>query len=229
MFFPIGDDDSQVRTAPVVTVVLIIINVVVFLYQWSLGANLEHFIRAYATTPAEISTGHDLAPQIPFPVYVTLISSMFMHGGFMHIFGNMIYLWVFGNNVEDALGRARFLFFYLVCGILAGLAHVMLNPHSNVPSLGASGAIAGVLGAYVVMFPRGRVNILLGRMVTQTSAWVALGGWLLLQLISGVASLGATAGNAAGVAFWAHIGGFFAGMLLGPLMRRRGGALSLGR
>jgi membrane associated rhomboid family serine protease len=224
MFFPIGDDDSQVRTTGAVTMTLIIINVLVFLYQWSLGANLEHFIRAYAIVPAEISTGHDLPPDIPFPVYVTLITAMFMHGGFMHIFGNMIYLWVFGNNIEDALGRGRFLVFYLLCGILAGLAHVIFNVHSRIPSLGASGAISGVLGAYLVMFPRGRVKILIGfRMVTQTSAWVALGGWILLQLISGFLSLGATAENAAGVAFWAHIGGFFAGMVLGPLMRRRGG------
>ncbi len=220
MFFPIGDDDSQVDLAPVVTVAIIALNVLVFLYQMTLPAgNLEHFMLAYSTIPREISTGHDLPPTIPVPVYLTLLTAMFMHGGLMHIIGNMVYLWVFGNNIEAALGHARYLAFYLVCGILAGLTHVILNPISTTPSLGASGAISGVLGAYLVMFPKSRVNILVWRTVVPTSAWVALGGWIALQLLS-VALTPRNAGGG-GVAFWAHIGGFFAGMILGPLMRRR--------
>jgi membrane associated rhomboid family serine protease len=153
------------------------------------------------------------------PVYVTLLTAMFMHGGLMHILGNMVYLWVFGNNIEGALGHVRYLSFYLACGVLAGLTHVTLNPSSTIPSLGASGAISGVLGAYLVMFPKGRVKILVGRMITETSAWVALGGWIALQLLSVALSPRNQGGG--GVAFWAHIGGFFAGMILGPVMRRR--------
>jgi membrane associated rhomboid family serine protease len=219
MFFPIGDDDSQVNLAPVVTVTIIVLNVLVFLYELSLpGPSLQRFTMAYATTPREIVSGHDLAPTIPYPVYATLLTAMFLHGGLMHILGNMVYLWVFGNNIEAALGHLRYLGFYLACGVLAGLTHVMLNPNSNVPSLGASGAISGVLGAYLVMFPRARVKILMFRTITETSAWVALGGWIALQLLS-VALAPSQQGG--GVAFWAHIGGFFAGMVLGPLMRQR--------
>ncbi|HEY3131786.1 MAG TPA: rhomboid family intramembrane serine protease [Acidobacteriota bacterium] len=220
MIFPIGDDDSQVDLAPVVTVAIVALNVLVFLYQMTLpAASLQQFMLAYSTIPREISTGRDLPPTIPVPVYVTLLTAMFMHGGLMHILGNMVYLWVFGNNIEGALGHVRYLSFYLACGVLAGLTHVTLNPSSTIPSLGASGAISGVLGAYLVMFPKGRVKILVGRMITETSAWVALGGWIALQLLSVALSPRNQGGG--GVAFWAHIGGFFAGMILGPVMRRR--------
>lgn len=221
MFFPIGDDDSQVTITPQVTYAVIGLNILVFLYQLSLGTSIEHFFMAWATIPAEITSGRDLPPGIPAPVYVTLLTSMFMHGGFMHIFGNMAYLWVFGNNIEAALGHARFLFFYLACGILAGLAHVFFNANSVIPSLGASGAISGVLGAYIVMFPRGRVRVLMFNSITHVPAFVALGMWIVLQLISGVGSLGADTAQTGGVAYMAHIGGFFAGMALGPILRRR--------
>lgn len=221
MFFPIGDDDSQVKLTPLVTYAMIGLNILVFLYQLSLGTRIEHFFMAWATIPAEITSGRDLPPGIPAPVYVTLLTSMFMHGGFMHIFGNMAYLWVFGNNIEAALGHARYLVFYLACGILAGLAHVFFNANSVIPSLGASGAISGVLGAYILMFPRGQVRVLMFNSITHVPAFVALGMWIVLQLISGVGSLGAETAQSGGVAYMAHIGGFVAGMLLGPLLRQR--------
>ncbi|MGI8784198.1 MAG: rhomboid family intramembrane serine protease [Acidobacteriota bacterium] len=221
MFFPIGDDDSQVTITPLVTYTMIGLNVLVFLYQLSLGTNIEQFFMAWATIPAEITSGQDLPPGIPAPVYVTLLTSMFMHGGFMHIFGNMAYLWVFGNNIEAALGHARYVIFYLACGLLASLAHVFFNANSVIPSLGASGAISGVLGAYIVMFPRGRVRVLMFNSITHVPAFVALGMWILLQLVSGVGSLGADTAQTGGVAYMAHIGGFIAGMALGPILRQR--------
>lgn len=221
MFFPIGDDDSQVTITPLVTYAMIGLNILVFLYQLSLGTHIEQFFMAWATIPAEITSGRDLPPGIPAPVYVTLLTSMFMHGGFLHIFGNMAYLWVFGNNIEAALGHARYLVFYLACGLLAGLAHVFFNANSVIPSLGASGAISGVLGAYIVMFPHGRVKVLMWNAITHVPAFVALGMWIVLQLVSGVGSLGADTAQSGGVAYMAHIGGFFAGMALGPLLRQR--------
>jgi membrane associated rhomboid family serine protease len=203
-----------------------------------LGSN-EKFTYAYSTVPAEILTGKDIATRpvsveqitgqrlempglqpTPIPVYLTLLTSMFMHGGIAHIFGNMLFLWIFGDNIEDRLGHVRYLIFYLVCGIIAGLSHVFAtamfatNDSSLlVPSLGASGAISGVLGGYILLYPTRRVTVLLSYFVTQVPAFIAIGLWFVFQLISGLGVLGA--GSAAGgVAYAAHIGGFIAGLLL---------------
>ncbi|OLD59222.1 MAG: hypothetical protein AUI33_16740, partial [Ignavibacteria bacterium 13_1_40CM_2_61_4] len=155
----------------------------------------------------------------------SVLLSMFLHGGWLHLGGNMLYLWIFGDNVEDELGHVRYLLFYLACGWIATLTHAYLNSASNVPSIGASGAIAGVLGAYLLMFPHGRVLALVPfgffTRITELPALVVLGLWFVLQLFSGVATLGARTAHSAGVAFWAHIGGFVAGVVLGAFLRRR--------
>jgi membrane associated rhomboid family serine protease len=222
-FFPIGDDNSQRRITPVVNYTLIAINVAVFLYQL---ANPE-FTMGYSMVPAEITQGHDivgpvrgvpglrLAPS-PSPIYLTMLSSMFMHGGWLHIGGNMLYLWIFGDNVEDRMGHLKYLIFYLLCGFLASATHIFFSPNSLIPSLGASGAIAGVLGAYLVLFPRQRVRIIQWGFITEVPAVIVIGFWGLLQLISGYGSLGREGG---GVAYMAHIGGFVAGILLVFLFR----------
>jgi len=229
---PIGDDDSDRRTTPFVTWFLIAVNVFVFVALQKLGTN-ERFTMAYATVPGEILSGRDIAQPIPIrddygrsvgtlelfptpiPVYLTLITAMFMHGGFAHIFGNMLYLWIFGDNLEDALGHARYLVFYLATGILAGLAHVAvtaaLGANPLIPSLGASGAISGVLGGYIVLFPRRRVRVLWLYSVMEVPAIVAIGLWFVFQLVSGAGMLG---GQMGGVAYGAHIGGFLAGVVL---------------
>jgi membrane associated rhomboid family serine protease len=194
------------------------------------------FTYSYATVPGEILTGHDIVTNsqtvtdpttgqqilIPglgptlIPVYFTLITSMFMHGGIAHIAGNMLYLWIFGDNIENALGHKRYLVFYLLCGVLASLSHVfatkMLGQNLLIPSLGASGAISGVLGAYILLFPRRRVTMFFIRYVSQVSAFWAIGIWIVFQLISGLGMLGGS--ETGGVAYAAHIGGFAAGLLL---------------
>jgi membrane associated rhomboid family serine protease len=194
------------------------------------------FTYSYATVPGEILTGHDIVTNsqtvtdpttgqqilIPglgptlIPVYFTLIISMFMHGGIAHIAGNMLYLWIFGDNIENALGHKRYLVFYLLCGVLASLSHVfatkMLGQNLLIPSLGASGAISGVLGAYILLFPRRRVTMFFIRYVSQVSAFWAIGIWIVFQLISGLGMLGGS--ETGGVAYAAHIGGFAAGLLL---------------
>jgi membrane associated rhomboid family serine protease len=246
MVFPIGDDNSGRTSTPVVNYVLIAINVLVFVFFQGLGSN-DRFTYAWATVPAEIKTGVDIDRPVvvkdpvtdrtvgrieleptPGSVYLTLLTSMFMHGGFMHLFGNMLFLWIFGDNLEDRLGRVRYLIFYLVCGIIASLAHVFTtyafgsNPY--VPSLGASGAISGVLGGYVLLFPRNRVKVILFRFLTDVPAYVALGLWFLFQFVSGLGILGGGA-QEGGVAYAAHIGGFIAGLLLVKLFAAgRGGA-----
>jgi membrane associated rhomboid family serine protease len=158
-------------------------------------------------------------------VYITLLTSMFIHGGFLHIASNMLYLWVFGDNVEDQLGHVTYLIFYVVCGIAAGLTHVLVNAGSTIPSVGASGAIAGVLGGYLLMFPGAQVRTLLflGPIILfpRISAFILIGFWFITQLLSGVASLGMTSQQTSGVAFWAHIGGFVAGLLLALVLRPR--------
>lgn len=231
MVMPLGDDDSLRKSTPVVTYVLIAINAIVWFIQLSAG---EPFTNGYATVPYEITHGVDLqgifdvtaGGQVfpihlyhsPAPVYLTLLSAMFMHGSWMHILGNMLYLWIFGDNVEDLLGRGRYLVFYLVCGIAASLAQVFYAPGSHIPSLGASGAIAGVLGAYALKFPRNKVRVLMMRTVTQMPAIFVLGLWIVLQVVSQV---GTPAGEASGVAYMAHIGGFVAGLVLVMVMARR--------
>jgi membrane associated rhomboid family serine protease len=204
--FPIGDDNSARRATPIVTYVLIAINLVVFFIQLQGG---NEFIQTWAFIPARFS--EDPAGDAP-----TLISAMFMHGGWMHLGGNMLYLWIFGDNVEDRLGPVRFLLFYLVAGLAASFAQYAVNPASAIPNVGASGAIAGVLGAYLLMFPKARVNVLLGRQVVAMPAFVVLGFWIALQLVSGVGSIADTAQTeTGGVAYMAHVGGFVAGLVLG--------------
>lgn len=231
MVLPLGDDNSLRRSAPVVTYLLIAINAIVWFIQLSNG---DPFTNGWSTVPYEITHGTDLQGiydisaggqvfQIhlyasPSPIYLTLISAMFMHGSWMHILGNMLYLWIFGDNVEDLLGKGRYLVFYLVCGIAASLAQVFYGPDSHIPSLGASGAIAGVLGAYAIKFPKNRVRVLMFRFITSMPAIAVLGLWIALQIFSQV---GTPAGEASGVAYMAHIGGFAAGVILVLIFGRR--------
>jgi membrane associated rhomboid family serine protease len=239
MLFPIADENSDRRTTPVVNYVLIALNILVFVFLQSLGSN-DKFTYAYSTVPAEIISGKDIVTRpapieqltgqtlempglqpTPIPVYLTLITSMFMHGGIAHIFGNMLFLWIFGDNIEDRLGHFRYLVFYLVCGVLAGLAHVFStvafageNTESLlIPSLGASGAISGVLGGYLLLFPTRKVMVMISWFVTAVPAFIAIGLWFVFQLISGLGMLG-SGSQAGGVAYAAHIGGFIAGLAL---------------
>jgi membrane associated rhomboid family serine protease len=239
MLFPIADENDDRRSTPWINYVLILINLFVFVFLQGLGSN-ERFTYAYSTVPAEIVSGRDivtpdrvvvepitgqrmampgLQPTL-IPVWLTLITSMFMHGGLAHIFGNMLFLWIFGDNIEDRLGHFRYLIFYLVCGVLAGLAHVFstvifaANESSLlVPSLGASGAISGVLGAYILLFPTKRVTVILSWFITQVPAFVAIGLWFVFQLISGLGVLG-SGSQQGGVAYAAHVGGFISGLAL---------------
>lgn len=213
MVFPIGDDNSARRSVPIVTYILIVANVLVFLLELNRDTN---FIRTWAFIPREFSA----SPATEFP---TIFSAMFMHGGWLHLFGNMLYLWIFGDNVEDNFGSFRFLTFYLLCGIAATFAQMAVMPQSNIPNLGASGAIAGVLAAYVVMFPHGRVSVLIGRGITEVPAILAIGLWIGLQLVSGVGSITNSTQTAdlGGVAYMAHVGGFVAGLVLVFVFRRR--------
>ena len=214
---PIGDDDSDRRFAPLVNYALIAINVLVFVFLQGMGGN-EKFTYAFSTVPAEILTGKDIAAGVleptPIPVYFTLITSMFMHGGWAHLLGNMLFLWVFGDNIENRIGHIRYLIFYLVCGIIASLSHVFVSgSDSLIPSLGASGAISGVLGGYLLLFPSRRVRVIMGRGITTVPAFVALGIWIVFQVISQLGVLGGDQGGG-GVAYAAHIGGFIAGLAL---------------
>jgi len=214
---PIGDDNSDRTRMPIVNYALIVINILVFVFLQGMGAN-EKFTYAFSTVPAEILTGRDIATgplqPTPVPVYFTLITSMFMHGGWAHLLGNMLFLWVFGDNLENRLGPGRYLIFYLVCGIIASLAHVFLaGADAIVPSLGASGAISGVMGGYLLLFPSRRVRVFMGRGITEVPAFVALGIWIVFQIISQMGVLGGDQGGG-GVAYAAHIGGFIAGLAL---------------
>ena len=232
MFIPLGDDNAARRTRPVVVYGLILVNAVVWLLQLSMG---DAFTMGFATVPYEITSGTDLVgiKRIladgesialrhypgPVPIYLTLLTSMFMHGSWMHIIGNMLYLWIFGDQIEDRLGRGKFLLFYLLCGLAAGLAQVLFQPRSMIPCLGASGAIAGVLGAYLIRHSSNRVRVLFVNRVVALPALVVLGGWILLQIISQVSVVGGAGG---GVAYMAHIGGFLAGMALILVLDRSG-------
>ena len=212
---PLGDDNIRGGPPPLVNWALIALNVLVFFLELSQGseARLQSFITAWGVVPREYSTGHDIAPYIPLPFWSTLITSMFLHGGWAHILGNMLYLWIFGDNLEAVMGHARYLIFYLVCGIAAGLAQIASSPHSGVPSVGASGAISGVLAGYLVLFPRNRVRVLMRGGIVAVPAFVMLGLWILIQFISGMGSLARTE-ETGGVAYMAHIGGFVAGLVL---------------
>ncbi|HKP45270.1 MAG TPA: rhomboid family intramembrane serine protease [Pyrinomonadaceae bacterium] len=239
MVFPLYDDNSDRATFPIVNYILIALNILVFVFLQQLGTN-DRFTYAYSTVPAEIVSGRDvttpdrvveapvtgqrlLLPGLqptPLSVYLTLIISMFMHGGIAHIAGNMLFLWIFGDNVEDRMGHIRYLIFYLFTGVLASLAHVastvMFAADKTsllVPSLGASGAISGVLGAYIVLHPKRRVTVILFRFLTDVPAYVAVGIWFAFQLISGLGMFGGGT-QQGGVAYAAHIGGFIAGVAL---------------
>ncbi len=238
MVFPLYDDNSDRTTTPFVNYLLIAVNILVFVFLQQLGTN-DKFTYAFSTVPQEIISGRDvktpdrtvetvtgqelLLPGLqptPFSVYLTLLFSMFMHGGIAHIAGNMLFLWIFGDNVEDRMGHIRYLIFYLVCGVLASLAHVFTtamfatDPSSLlIPSLGASGAISGVLGGYLLLYPKRRVTVILFRFLTAVPAYVAIGIWFAFQLISGLGILGGGS-QQGGVAYAAHVGGFVAGLVL---------------
>jgi membrane associated rhomboid family serine protease len=228
LFLPLRDLNPTERF-PFVTIGLIALNVIVFLYELALGSRLGSFIAAYGAVPYEITHFADLVgtdpdtaivhfPGPPIP-QLTLFSSMFIHGGFLHIIGNMLYLWIFGNNIEDILGPGKFLLFYLVCGLAAAFGQIIPSPNSTVPMVGASGAVAGVLGAYLIAYPHARVLTLVFLFffirVMMIPAGVLLVFWFVIQAFSGVASLGAGGG---GVAWFAHIGGFIAGVVLIKIM-----------
>ena len=205
---PIGDDDSGRRSFPLITYVLIALNVLFFFVELNGG---DAFIMKWAFVPSRFLAN-------PGADFLTLFTSMFMHAGWLHLGGNMLYLWIFGDNVEDRFGPAKFIVFYLLCGLGATFAQLAFSLGSNVPNLGASGAIAGVLGSYILLFPQGRVRVLQGQQVIQMPALIVIGFWIVLQLFSGIGSIANTA-DTGGVAYMAHIGGFVAGFVLTFLLR----------
>lgn len=234
MFIPLGDDNSDRRIQPIVNIALIGVNLLVFFLFQGMGEN-HRFTYAFSTVPQEIMTGRDMVTppgivtdpasgarfQVPgleptLSVYLTLLTAMFMHGGLMHLMGNMLYLYIFGDNIENRMGHGRYLGFYLTCGLLASLAHVFtsvaIGANLLIPSLGASGAISGVLGGYLLLHPKRRVRVLMFRVIMQVPAVVAIGVWFAFQLISSVGMF--SGGDGGGVAYGAHIGGFIAGVLL---------------
>ncbi len=237
MVFPLFDDNSDRQITPLVNYAIIALNIFVFVVLQGIGGN-DQFTYAFSTVPAEILQGRDIItdPQMveyagqvvripglgrtPGSVYFTLFTSMFMHGGIAHIAGNMLFLWIFGDNIEDRLGHIKYTIFYLLCGVIASLSHVFAtgvfatNPDALlVPSLGASGAISGVLGGYLLLHPKRRVTVILFRFLTDVPAYVAIGIWFVFQLISGLGMLGGGS-QQGGVAYAAHIGGFIAGLVL---------------
>jgi membrane associated rhomboid family serine protease len=208
---PLRDENPLHHRQPVFTVLLIIVNVLVFFYEQSLGQYVEGFVYQFGVLPVEITRQANLRDSQMIPPNLTLLTSMFLHGGWMHLIGNMWFLWIFGDNIEDSIGHFGFLLFYLLTGVLAGLTHVFLHPMSTIPTLGASGAISGVLGAYLVLHPRIRIKTLLPLGILTRIIYVPAGFFLLIwfgmQLLGGM-------GRDSGVAFGAHIGGFVAGVLL---------------
>jgi membrane associated rhomboid family serine protease len=221
--FPISDDNPRIET-PMVTWSIIAVCVLVFFWQLSLGTNGgEIAIYEFGMIPARLFGAAELDPElVVVPAWSTVFTSMFMHGGWMHLGFNMLFLWIFGDNVEDSMGHARYLIFYLACGTAAALAQAVVNPDSTVPMVGASGAISGVLGAYLLLHPHATIRtvIFLGLFVTMMHlpALIVLGLWFLMQLVSAALSNS----GAPGVAFWAHVGGFVAGMALVPFFKKRG-------
>lgn len=231
--FPLHDDNEPNRGPAYLTLAIIALNIYVFLVLQEGGMGAD-FTYAFSAVPAEITTGVDLVdpqpitidgeqhavPQAPgpHPIQLTLLTSMFMHGDFLHLAGNMLFLWVFGDNIEHRVGRVRYLVFYLFTGLVASLAQVAVNPDSVIPTLGASGAISGVLGAYLVLFPGNRVLVFLFRFLVRVPALVAIGMWAVMQLLLGGSQL-FTGPQGGGVAYMAHIGGFVAGVVAGLLFR----------
>ena len=234
MLFPISDDDREILKPMFVTYLLLTINLAVFLYQI---ANPE-FTYGWSIIPREITTGEDLVgvaivktsdgssveiPQATGPpvIWLTLLTAMFMHGGVGHIAGNMLYLWIFGDNVEHRFGHLPFLVFYLSAGLVASAAQIALDPTGVIPNLGASGAIAGIMGAYLMLYPWNRVNAVVFYSVISVPAIFVLGMWILMQLVSGYGSIASTEANTGGVAYLAHIGGFVAGVVAALIFRRQ--------
>lgn len=222
---PLRDDTPRFST-PYVTYFLIALNVLIFLLQASMDpVNQRVLIYEFAMIPSHVTAALTGAADISAPsAFVPLLTSMFLHGSWAHVIGNMWFLWIFGDNIEDYVGHVKYLGFYLLCGIIAGLAQIALNPNSRVPNVGASGAIAGVLGAYFVLYPKGRVLTWFPIFfMFYLPAWVLLGFWFLMQFLSGTATSLSTASSneMGGVAFWAHVGGFVAGILLIKLMPER--------
>ncbi len=221
-------DNVPTRYFPIVTVSLIAVNLLVSLYQMLLDSReAVQFVYLYGLIPREITRGEMLVPH-PFPLYASVFTSMFVHGGLFHVGGNMLYLWIFGNNVEDSMGRRRFVIFYLLCGLAAAFAQIAVNPLSKVPMVGASGAVSGVLGAYLLLYPHARVVTLIFfgwfARVVEIPALFVLGFWIVVQLLNGLLTAGVMAAGVeggGGVAWFAHIGGFAAGLLLIPFMKRR--------
>lgn len=214
-------DDNPTYTTPIVVYVLIAINVVVFFYEMSLGSGLDGLFQLYAVIPQQLSASlAGTASNQPVPELATLITSQFLHGSLIHIGGNMLFLWVFGDNIEHDLGHFKFLLFYLICGVLAGLTHWFFGMQSNAPTIGASGAIAGVMGAYIIKYPKAKILTLVPIVFFITTVRIPavffLGFWFVQQAISSVASLGMP--EASGVAYWAHAGGFIFGAVLGPIL-----------
>jgi membrane associated rhomboid family serine protease len=232
MVLPLADDNSDRVNPPVMNYILIALNVFVFLVFQGAGTN-DRFTYAWATVPEEIRTGRDIHEPVevgtdsqgrpvtitleetPITPYLTLLTSMFMHGGWAHLLGNMLFLWIFGDNLEDRMGPLRYLIFYLLCGVAASLAHVgctfVFKHNPYIPSLGASGAISGVLGGYILLFPQKRVTVILFRVLTDVPAWVCLGIWFGFQILSGLGAFSGPGSGGDGVAYGAHIGGFIAG------------------
>ncbi|MBI2837118.1 MAG: rhomboid family intramembrane serine protease [Acidobacteria bacterium] len=214
-------DDNPTTKAPVVTILFLVTNVAIFLFQVLSPAQLEYYIYSLGAIPWELTHLRDMRPLAPIPLPLTLFTAMFMHAGFMHLAGNMLYLWIFGNNVEDAFGHFGFTIFYLTCGLAAAFGHVLFNLNSRIPMVGASGAIAGVLGAYMVLYPRARVHTLIPFpfffQILPIPAFLVLGLWFVFQLLS------AGVGSGGGIAFMAHVAGFVAGVaivLVFPVRRR---------
>jgi membrane associated rhomboid family serine protease len=225
--FPIGDDNTEITTTPYVNYILIVANVFVFFFLQGFGSN-EAFTYAFSLVPREITTGTDLQGNFritvdgkvlanlhhyatPLPIYFNFLSSMFMHGNFPHLFGNMLFLWIFGDNIENRIGHFRYLLFYLICGFFAAIAQILTDMNSIIPMLGASGAISGVLGGYMLLFPMNRVHVIVMRFMIQTvPAYIALGIWIAYQVILSLL----TPSSVGGIAYAAHIGGFMAGLIL---------------
>ncbi len=223
---PLSDQPREARRLfPVVMILLVVANVLVFLYtELAVSPDqLPAVFTAYGVVPYRLTHGVNPAPQSPSPLWVTIFTAMFLHGGWLHVGGNMLYLWIFGDNVESAMGHLRFLAFYLICGLAAAAAQIVVDPASQVPAIGASGAIAGVLAAYVLFFPGARVKTLVFLVpfitITTVSAIILIGFWIVIQLVSGLTELGGS--SAGGIAYFAHVGGFAAGLLLANLFRQR--------
>ncbi|MBI3561029.1 MAG: rhomboid family intramembrane serine protease [Gammaproteobacteria bacterium] len=220
-------DDNPTTLPPLVTALIIVACALAFFWQLSLGTRQESAIYALGAIPAVLFGYEQLPAQLVLvPGWMTAFTSMFMHGGWMHLIGNMLYLWIFGNNIEDAMGHVRFIIFYLLCGIAALLANALLNTHSTIPMIGASGAISGVLGAYALLFPRAHVQVFVPIGFMSQAVWLpailVLGIWFVLQIVNSIATVGHGGG---GVAWAAHIGGFVAGIVLIPIFKKSNLAL----